>query len=310
MAYSDIRKLDLSLLIVLDALYKERNVTRAANTLSLTQPTVSGMLKRLREVFGDDLFVRTSHGVVPTPRAEALAPQVAQILMATDALLAPQAFDPATSVFSLTFCGSDYLLQTILGALAGDIVTNAPGAKVNVVSRPTGVVRDAPGEIEVMLARGEIDLLVSMGDAVLPELPVLTLYDEQLICVSSYARHVDDQPISARHLCDLKHVILGPADTPVRRYIDDRLAAQGLGRDIVLRVPNFATLFQAMRHGEFIAFMPKKIAEVHSGFLRTLRTDLDLPEATVTANWHPRMKNDARHVWLREKLKTYKRETK
>ncbi len=70
---ANIRKLDLNLLAVFDALYDERNVTRAANRLALTQPTVSGLLKRLRQTFSDQLFVRTSHGVLPTPRAEALA---------------------------------------------------------------------------------------------------------------------------------------------------------------------------------------------------------------------------------------------
>jgi len=310
MAYRDIRRLDLNLLVVLDALHKERSVTRAADRLSLTQPTVSGMLKRLREVFGDDLYVRTSHGVVPTPRAEALAPQVAEILEAAGALLAPPRFDPATSTFSLTLCGSDYLLQTILGALAGDIVASAPGASVSVVSRPTGLMPNRIGEIETLLARGEIDLVISMGDAAFTELPSLTLYQEGLLCVSSYACHEDGQRIATARLCDLNHVILGSAETPVRRYIDDRLAAQGLERNVVLRVPNFATLFQAMRHGEFVAFMPGKIAELHSGFLRFLRTELDLPQASVIANWHPGMDDDARHVWLREKLKTYRQYTR
>lgn len=308
MAYRDIRRLDLNLLIVLDALHAERSVTRAAERLALTQPTVSGMLKRLREVFDDDLYVRTSHGVVPTPRAEALAPHVTEILAATDTLLAPERFDPATSRFSLTFCGSDYVLQTILGALAGDIITSAPGATISVVSRPTGVMASQTQEIETLLARGEIDLVVSMGDAALPTLPGLTLYEEGLICVSSYASHANGQRLTTPDLCDLNHVLLGPADTPVRRYIDDRLAAQGLARRVALRVPNFATLFQAMRHGELVAFMPRKIAEMHSGFLRLMSTELDLPETTVTANWHPRLNNDARHVWLREKLHSYQRE--
>lgn len=308
MEYSDIRRLDLNLLAVLDALYKERSVTRAAERLSLTQPTVSGGLKRLRQIFSDDLYVRTSHGVVPTPRADALAPQVTEILKATRTLLAPQHFDPATSTFSLTFCGSDYLQQTILGELAGVIIRNAPGAALSIVSRPAGSLETQNRELVTRLARGEIDVVVSTGENAIPELPGLTLEQETPVCVaSSYLCHKDGQRISVPHLCELNHVLVGPADTSVRRGIDDRLAARGLTRNVVLNVPSFAALFQAMRHGEFIAFLPTKIAEQQTGFLRTLQTGLDLPKASVVANWHPRMTKDTRHVWLREMMMSYGR---
>ena len=83
----NIRNIDLNLLVVFDALFDERNVTRAADRLALTQPTVSGMLKRLRHLFSDELFHRTSHGILPTPRAEALAGPIKDLLGTAEALV-------------------------------------------------------------------------------------------------------------------------------------------------------------------------------------------------------------------------------
>ena len=111
---ADIRTLDLNLLKAFDALMDERNVTRAAQRLALTQPAVSGMLVRLREAFGDPLFVRASRGVVPTARAEALAPAVRQLLQDVTALLQPPGFDPATATGTLTVAATDYALRAVV----------------------------------------------------------------------------------------------------------------------------------------------------------------------------------------------------
>src|ERR1700742_4100193 len=93
----DIRKIDLNLLGVLDALLDERSVTRAAARLGYTQPTISGMLKRLRDLFGDPLFVRTPRGLVPTPHGRGLAVPLKQLLADGRRLVARDAFDPASS---------------------------------------------------------------------------------------------------------------------------------------------------------------------------------------------------------------------
>lgn len=302
MSISDIRHLDLNLLVVLDALYKERSVTRAAERLALTQPTVSGMLKRLRDTFGDDLYVRTSHGVMPTPRAEVLAPQVAQILEAAGALLVPERFDPDTTAFKLTFCGSDYVLQTVLGALAGKVMAAAPNARISVTSRPSGLISTPDGEIETQLARGEIDLLVSVGETAPRDFPSLYLYEDEMVFTSSYAAHAHGQLVSSEELIRLRHVILGAASLAPRRVVDQQLSALGLSRQIALEVPNYATLFQAMRHGEFVAFLPRKIAKQHAENLRFLSTALEIPAVDVVASWHPRMTGDPCHIWLRDRL--------
>src|SRR5262249_55998887 len=105
----NIRSVDLNLLVAFDALFDERSVTRAADRLAVTQPTVSGLLKRLRRTFSDQLFLRTSHGILPTPRAEALAGPVKDLLASAQTLVRPKSFDPATAQTTIKISRSHYL---------------------------------------------------------------------------------------------------------------------------------------------------------------------------------------------------------
>src|SRR4051794_14594704 len=130
MAVPNIRNIDLNLLAVFDALFDERSVTRAASRLSLTQPTVSGMLQRLRHAFADDLFVRTSHGILPTPRGERLAGPVKELLAHAQRLLTEQSFDPEAAEGSIRICASDYLQHAVVAPLIAVLRRRAPRLKV------------------------------------------------------------------------------------------------------------------------------------------------------------------------------------
>src|SRR5499433_684246 len=110
----DIRGIDLNLLIVLDALLDERSVTRAAVRLGYTQPTVSGMLARLRDLFGDPLFVRSQRGLLPTPRAQALAVPLKQLLADSHRLVTRDVFDPANAEVTFTISTNDYMQHAVL----------------------------------------------------------------------------------------------------------------------------------------------------------------------------------------------------
>jgi DNA-binding transcriptional LysR family regulator len=111
----NIRNIDMNLLVVFDTLFDERSATRAADRLALTLPAVSGMLKWLRHLFSDELFVRTSHGILPTPRAEALAVPIKDLLGTAPALITPKSFDPTTAETTLALCGNDYMQSAVIG---------------------------------------------------------------------------------------------------------------------------------------------------------------------------------------------------
>src|SRR5262249_41952453 len=127
---TNIRSIDLNLLTVFDALFDARSVTRAAERLSLTQPTVSGMLQRLRYMLSDPLFIRTSHGILPTPRAEALAGPIKGLLANAQLLVLAAAFDPASAEGTIRLCGSDYLQQAVITPLIRELRRRAPKLKV------------------------------------------------------------------------------------------------------------------------------------------------------------------------------------
>lgn len=128
----DIRHLDFNLLKALDALLDERSVTRAAERLALTQPAVSGMLTRLRESFGDPLFVRAQRGMVPTLRAQYLAAPVKQLLIDIENILQPQAFDPATASMTLTIASTDYALRAVVVPFLRALRVKAPSIRIAV----------------------------------------------------------------------------------------------------------------------------------------------------------------------------------
>lgn len=300
---SNINHLDLNLLKTFDILYQERSVTRAADRLAVTQSTVSGMLKRLRESFDDTLFLRSSHGITPTPRADALAPQIADILQNARGLLTPVQFDPSQDAVSIRLCGSDYLQQTLIAALAADVLSLAPKAQVACVPRPLGPPLNPDIELERQLARGDIDLLLSTGTTALDSAPTDILYADKLICVSSYPAHPPGRHLPLDALCAYRHIVLTESGGTMKNFVDNALAQRGYTRDIVLRVPNFATLFQAMRSAPFMAFLPARLVAQQAHDLAVLTTDLALPSFDIKANWHPRQAQDPQNLWLRSRLK-------
>ncbi|MDN0077625.1 LysR family transcriptional regulator [Crenobacter sp. SG2303] len=143
---------------------------------TLNQPAVSGMLNRLRESFGDPLFVRSQRGIVPTLRAQALAVPVKKVLAEVEAMLRPADFDPASSTLTLRVAATDYALRTIVLPFISLLRTVAPGIRVAV--RP---IEDTHASL--LLERGEIDLALMTLESALPDLHARRLFDEDYVCV-------------------------------------------------------------------------------------------------------------------------------
>ena len=172
----DLRTLDLNLLKTLDALLDERSVTRAATRLSLTQPAVSGMLTRLRDNFNDPLFIRAPHGMVPTLRAQQLAPAVKQILRDIDTLLQPARFDPLTASFTFTLAATDYALKAVVVPFIAALKVRAPGIRVRVIPVE-------PERLTAQFEQGKIDLALLTPSTTPGDLHSRTLYDERYVCM-------------------------------------------------------------------------------------------------------------------------------
>jgi DNA-binding transcriptional LysR family regulator len=294
-AMTNIRSIDLNLLAVFDALFDERSVTRAANRLSLTQPTVSGMLQRLRHMLSDPLFVRTSHGVLPTPRAEALAGPIKQLLANAQLLVRAEAFDPVSADGTIRLCGSDYLQHAVVTPLIKELRRRAPKLKVLVSPRPASGVTD-------LMARGEIDLCFSLPEVADPDLPGQLLYRDRYVCVARKGHPLKARRISSKQLCSFDHILVDPMGRSLWGPVDDVLTAVGQRRRVVAAVPSFHILFELLDSGDFLAFAPERLLRAWRSRVRVFETNLNIPALDVTATWHPRVSSDARHKWLRETL--------
>jgi DNA-binding transcriptional LysR family regulator len=169
----NIKKIDLNLLVVLDALLDERNVTRAAARLGYTQPTISGMLTRLRDLFGDPLFVRTQRGLLATPRAQALAVPLKQLLADSQHLVARDVFDPASAEVTFTISSNDYIQHALLVLFVEVLRSEARQIRLAIAPPIIEGLSDA-------LARGQIDLAVTIPEFAMSDLPSRLLYRERV----------------------------------------------------------------------------------------------------------------------------------
>jgi len=293
----DIRRIDLNLLVALEALLEEKSVTRAADRLALTQPTVSAMLARLRKLFGDPLFVRTQRGILPTPRAAALAPALKQWLAEARALVADERFEPATAALTASLCANDYIQSALIVPFIERLRREAPQAQLAVRSPQFS-------DVAAMLADGDLDLCVTTT----PEIPEAdlrsrVLYEERYVCVVR-SRH----PLKARktvtvdQFCRYPHAMVSPTEGRFVGPVDRALAQVGRRRRVVLAAPGFLILPEILQTDDLIAVVPERILRGRMSGLRTFAPPVAVPGFNVVLLWHQRLHEDAAHRWLRELL--------
>lgn len=291
----DIRNVDLNLLKTLGVLLEERNVSRAAERLALTQPTVSGMLSRLRNMFDDPLFIRTQHGMLPTPRAEALGPGVSRLLADASALLASEHFDPSTADRTITISVNDYMQSCLIVPFVRVLREEAP--RMRLVVRNLAVV-----DLRPMLERGQIDMAVTIPEFSDPTLQVQTLYEEEYVAVVREGHPIGRGRISLERFLSFDHVLVSPSDGALVGPADTALAQLGRNRRVALSVPSFLVLKEILAIDDLIAFAPKRLIAGNHPRLRQIRAPIEIPGFSVIAAWHNRTHRDPSLQWVRERL--------
>jgi len=289
-----IRNLNLNLLLVLDALSREQNVTRAAKRLGLTQSAVSNALAQLREALGDPLFVRARRGVVPTERALALAGPVRQALgIVESALEGSGAFDPATTTRSFVIAASDYTEYVVLPPLLRRLEREAPRVRLEV---------RAWGEHEVppALEAGEVDLMLGYYGALPPGHHDELLFEEEYVCIVRKRHPTVRRRLTLKRYLALRHVLVTQRPGSLGS-VDVALARQGLARSVGARVSHFLMVPQLVAQTDMVAALSRRIAEpaARSLGLSLYPPPLALPKARVGQVWHERTAADAGNRWLR-----------
>jgi DNA-binding transcriptional LysR family regulator len=291
-------KLDLNLLVVLDVVLAERNVTHAAQRLGLSQPTVSNALARLREALGDQLLVRTAHGMVPTARALAVQHRLSEALGGiADVVNAGATFDPRTARRAFVIAATDYVQFVLLGELLRVVRESAPGVTLELVA-PRG---QFPWH---ELSTGGIDLVV--GGARLAEVPSMLhrrwIFRDHAVCVLRAHHPYADEPLTLPRYLELDHIEALPIGTV--GLADEVLALLGQRRRLVLTVPHFLIAPFLVAQSDCCFTLANRIARPLTSLLPLLVRPLpyEMPIVTIGAFWHDRVHHDPAHRWLRRLL--------
>ncbi len=291
----NIRNIDLNLLVAFNALYDARNVTRAAERLALTQPTVSGMLTRLRDLFGDPLFVRTQHGVLPTPRADDLSEPIKALLSDVEALVTPTEFDPASAAMTVSISANDYMQHSLIVPLIRSLRKKAPGIRLALLPAYIAGLADK-------LARGTIDLAVTIPEFAGPDLPRSLLYTERYVCVARKGHPLNGKKLSLEDYCRFDHVIVSPTGGSFEGPADQALADLGASRRVSVSLPSFHVLLETIRTDDFLALVPERLLYGKTAGLKLFEPPITVPDFDVIASWHHRVDKDPAQRWLRALL--------
>ena len=293
--HMNITDLDLNLLRVFDTIATEGSVTAAGDRIGLSQPAMSNALARLRQRFGDPLFVRTPRGMRPTPFAQQLAQPVREALRLIQTALQQHAgFDPRSSDNSFRFYMSDIGEMVFLPGLLERVKRDAPGVKIEVVRIP---IRD----IHAALEEGGLDLAIGF----LPELTTgmrqQTLFREHYVCMLRGDHPVIGGKISAKQFREASHVLVSYAGTG-HQVIEETFIAQGLSARITARVPHFLVVPMILERTDLIVTVPSRVAAIFArlGNFKVLKLPLTMHSFDVRLHWHERFHQDPANRWLRQ----------
>ena len=295
---NELRRLDLTLLLVFLGLIRRRKAIDVANELGLTQSAISQALKRLREVFADDLFLRRPHGMEPTSVAVALEEPVARAVDALrGALGGSRSFDPAAASGIVRLAALDSEQAVIVPALYARFQALAPSLKLSVLPLGRAAAVDA-------LIDGRVDLALGFLWDLPGTISAEGLYEENYLVAGS-AKNIPRAPrLSLSAYCACDHIIVSPAGD-LRGVVDARLEALGLSRRIVLGLPSFLPALAAAAASETLVTLPARIAgSFAKGFgLVTAKPPLAIRSFNVSVYWHRRSEHDPRILWLRDELR-------
>lgn len=296
---------DLNLLISFDALIRERNVSRAAEKLHISQPAMSNSLKRLREYLGDPLLVRTSRGMEPTEKALALAPIIRQSLSLAQSALSPSDnFDAKASDRTFRILVSDYVEGTLISALVNHFQTVAPNITLDILTLSDGSFAD--------LEKGSIDLAINRFDSIPQSFHQRSLWQDSFSClVASKNPLANDMTLetylAAPHLWVSKTGIgvgTGMSEASRRGWVDDELASLGYERHIRVYTRHYQNVPLLLRETNMIATIPTRAAMLYkdSPELVIIKPPFVIEPIAITMVWSPVLQHNSAHRWLRNTL--------
>jgi DNA-binding transcriptional LysR family regulator len=286
----NLRSLDLNLLPVLEAIHTERSLTRASESLHITQPAVSNALARLRLHFEDPLFVREGRGVKPTAMAEALMPAVREALDRLRAGLEPRSdFDPARSTRVFNISARDASAYMLVPPLARKLEAVAPGLRI----AWSQIDRSA---ISTELASGRLDLAIDVPELRGPNLEREVLFSTPYACILAPDHPMADKKLTAERFFALRHIAVS-SRREGRSLVEEMARAAGGRITPALRLPNHQPAIEAVRQTQLALVAPRPMAEASGLVVR----DLPIPSPMLASvlYWRRENSEDPALIWLR-----------
>jgi DNA-binding transcriptional LysR family regulator len=292
---NNLRRIDLNLLVALDALLSEHNVTRAAERLNFSQPSVSVHLAKLRDIFGDPLLLPGPRGMRPTARADELREPLREALEALGRAVSPASpFDPAVATHTWRVAATDYSESTVLLPALSGLRTAAPRTRL-------AVLELAPPNIARQAEQGVIDLAFHTSDEAPSGLRRRPLFTERYVLAGRAGHPRLKRRPTRSQFCALDHVIVSPDGGGFRGVTDEVLSEAGLTRRVVLSVPHFLFVMSVVANTDLVAMLPERLVRDSPG-LRIVEPPVDVPGYEMAMLWHERSHRDQAHSWLREHI--------
>jgi len=288
--------LDLNLLVALDALLTEQSVSRAAERINLSQSAMSAALRRLREYFADELFVTAGRTTRPTAFAQELAEPIRRILADVQSnVIFRQPFDPRTSKRSFAIAASDYMVRVCLVEFAGALQKSAPNVQLDLwpVTGPNTLAK---------FTAGEIDILFTLKDLLLPDLPMVELATEDFVVVAWSENDRIGETLTLENFETLGHVMVRLGVYRATPIDESFVSGAGVRRRCEITVSAFDQIPDFVVGTQRIAMLQRRLAERYATVLPLRILDLPfwMPQVTIGMQWHRHNTSDVAHKWLRK----------
>lgn len=303
----NINKIDLNLLIYLDVLLRECNVTRSAYQLNITQPAMSNGLKRLRALLGDPILVRTSEGMKPTEKALRLKPTVRKVLLELEEALQPEdTFDAKSSTRVFRIMASDYAASTLIPKLLNKLREKAVGITLDIMTPSDVSFHDVEA--------GKIDMAINRFDELPQSFHQKNIWQDDFVCMMSannpLATQFDlDGYLAAQHVWVSKTgfgigVGMDPTDVQKLGWVDEALQSIDKTRSIRVFTRSYHTAMHLAHEQDLVATLPRKVAMVNKNNPEVIIVEppFVIPPIELQMIWSPLLHHDSSHSWFRRQI--------
>jgi DNA-binding transcriptional LysR family regulator len=298
----NLASIDLNLLLVFDAIMQEKNVTRAGDRIGMSQPAMSNALNRLRYHINDELFVRSSEGMLPTPRAVELSTPIRGALDGIESALDPTEFDPLISTRTFTIGTNDYCVSILIPKLAAAMQQDAPNINIRLMS--------SAGHTFEMLDSQEIDFGISAISEVPDRYGNEICIEDKYVLLMRKNHPLSKGKITNEQFANARHMVISPRGE-THGFVDDDLAKINMKRTIAMVVNHFSSAPSILANSDLILTAPKRIADIFAPlYSLTIRPAPFKGEKTfssVKLIWHKKLANHSGHNWFREYLQSIAR---